>query len=621
MDDLTLLPRPRHLEPGLGAYDLQSAWRLVIDAPNAQDLLFTAQRVQMALRQHASVEWSLAASEAGPAREIGGVLWLDPALDIPPQGYELTIGSNTLTVKARDAAGLFYGACTLIQIVEQAGDRLPCLVIRDHPDYPVRGVMLDISRDKVPTMETLYGLVDLLASWKINHVQLYMEHTFTYRDHQEVWEHASPLTEEEVLSLDAYCRRRSVELVPNQNSFGHMHRWLRHAQYRPLAETESYPFRPWWGPYPFSLCPVDAGSLALMRGLYDELLPNFSSRFFNIGCDETFDLGMGRSAQACAERGAGRVYLDYLKALCAEVHARGRTPLFWGDIIVQHPDLAPELPHDAVALEWGYEADHPFAAHGELFAHAEIPFYVCPGTSSWNSIAGRTDNALANLLNAAESGLRHGASGYLITDWGDHGHWQFLPIAYLGFAYGAALAWCVEANRALDVPVALDRFAFRDRAGVMGRVAYELGNVYQALGVQIHNASGLARILQIPSQNDDAPAIIRDFEGRSAADYERAMAAITKAMRPLGKHRMMRADAELIESEFECAADLLHHACGLALYALEDDPKVARPLKRKLKRNMQDIIEEYRVLWLARNREGGLDDSAARLEAVLALYA
>ena len=100
--------------------------------------------------------------------------------------------------------------------------------------------MLDISRDKVPTMETLYALVDLLAGWKINQLQLYTEHTFAYRQHPEVWAEASPLTGQEILGLDAYCRKRFVELVPNQNSFGHMHRWLKHARYAPLAEVNSF---------------------------------------------------------------------------------------------------------------------------------------------------------------------------------------------------------------------------------------------------------------------------------------------------------------------------------------------------------------------------------------------
>ncbi|GAH23368.1 unnamed protein product, partial [marine sediment metagenome] len=105
---------------------------------------------------------------------------------------------------------------------------IPCLEIKDFPDFPHRGVMLDISRNKVPKMETLYALIDLLSKLKINQFQLYTEHTFAYQGHEQVWKDASPLTGEEVLALDDFCRKRFIELVPNQNSFGHLHRWLKH---------------------------------------------------------------------------------------------------------------------------------------------------------------------------------------------------------------------------------------------------------------------------------------------------------------------------------------------------------------------------------------------------------
>ena len=61
-----------------------------------------------------------------------------------------------------------------------------------------------------------------------------------------------------------------------------------------------------------------------------------------------------------------------------------------------------------------------------------MPFWVCPGTSSWNSLVGRWPNARANVLDAAESGLAAGARGFLLTDWGDNGHWQHLPVSFLG---------------------------------------------------------------------------------------------------------------------------------------------------------------------------------------------
>ena len=178
-------------------------------------------------------------------------------------------------------------------------------------------------------------------------------------NHPEVWAKASPFTGEEILELDAYCRERHIELVPNQNSFGHMHRWFEHARYAPLAEApDGFDFP--WGDRsdgPFSLCPIDPGSLTLVTGLFDELLPHFTSKTFNVGCDETFDLGQGRSRAECDRVGTGRVYVDYLRKVYQAVTDRDHIMQFWGDIIVQYPELIPELPRDAIALEWGYEAE------------------------------------------------------------------------------------------------------------------------------------------------------------------------------------------------------------------------------------------------------------------------
>ncbi len=153
---------------------------------------------------------------------------------------------------------------------------------------------------------------------------------------------------------------------------------------------------------------------------------------------------------------------------------------FWGDIILKHPELIGELPEGIIALNWGYDAGHPYDEEGEKFEAAGVPYYVCPGTGSWNSIAGRTDNTIANLREAAEQGERHGAVGYLMTDWGDAGHPHPLPVSYLGFAWGAALSWCRASNESLDLTRALDLHVFYDAAGVMGQLAYDLGKAASA---------------------------------------------------------------------------------------------------------------------------------------------
>jgi hexosaminidase len=616
-ENLMLLPMPRLVSMSGGVFTVPDRRFIVLDNAVPQALRFAARRLQEALREHADVAWEVVASNTVPQDQVGITLSVMSGDVRHPQGYELTITEAGVHAVAGTPAGAFYAAMTLCQILDQRSAELPTLRISDWPDFPNRGVMLDISRDKVPSLETLFDLMDLLASWKINQLQLYTEHTFAYRNHPEVWAEASPMTAEDILALDAFCRERFIELVPNQNSFGHMHRWLVHERYRPLAECPQGCVTGWgYTDVPFSLCPLDPGSLELVRGLFDELLPHFTSRQLNVGSDETVDLGRGRCKQEVEEHGAGRVYLDFLQKIYREVKARGYTMQFWGDIIMEYPELTPELPRDTIALEWGYQADHPFDQHGAIFAASGVPYYVCPGTSSWNSIAGRTDNALTNLDNAAANGLKHGAVGYLNTDWGDNGHWQPLSVSYLGFAYGAAVSWAHQANQGLDIGPAISTYAFRDPSGTMGRFAYDLGNTYQEPGVSVHNASILFRILQA------SPEEIAEKEGLSVDGLRKALEFIDGVMDTASEARLERSDADLIHREFAWVADMLRHACRRGIWALG---KAAGGEDAALRQDLADdarrLMEEFREIWHARNRPGGFKDSLARMERVCADYA
>jgi hexosaminidase len=509
---------------------------------------------------------------------------IDPSI----RGHCLSITPQSCRIVARDPANALYARQTLAQLRRQFPAALPCLEIEDWPDFAVRGVMLDISRDKVTTMRTLFDLVDMLSEWKINQLQLYIEHTFAYAGHEDVWQNASPMTADELRELDRYCRERFIELVPNQNSFGHMERWLKHPRYLALAEAPDGAETPWGFRWkgPFGLCPTDPKSLELLGDLYSQFLPNFTSRQFNVGCDETFDIGQGRSKAECERRGVHRVYLDFLHKVNQLVIRHDRQMMFWGDIIVKEPELIPELPTGVIALNWGYEADHPFDAEARRFAESGIPFYVCPGTSSWCSIGGRTDNMLANQISAAEAGLKNGAVGYLNTDWGDYGHLQYLPISYPGFAAGAAMSWCLEANRNLSLQSAF------------GQLAIDLGNVYKSVGKLIANRSALFSII-VPSSIHSDPMAGITREGLDAAQ-----SAIDAAMRnPQSKD-------DLVKSEFENAAAMLRFACRKGRWLL--DPTSEN--ESRLTDEVNEIIARHRTCWLARNRPGGLEDSVARLD-------
>jgi hypothetical protein len=345
-----------------------------------------------------------------------------------------------------------------------------------------------------------------------------------------------------------------------------------------------------------------------LRELYDELLPNFSSRFFNVGCDETWDLGRGQSREACARLGKGRVYLEFLKNIHREVARRGRRMMFWGDIILHYPELIPELPRDVIALNWGYEANHPFEKEAAQFARAGIPFYVCPGTSTWMSLLGRHDNAFANLRAAARAGRRHGALGYLITDWGDGGHPQPLAVSYAPFLLGAALSWCEATASERDLAPVLSRDVFVDATGRIARAALALGFAHRKFGYFEPNVTPFGAVIAAP------PPELRELFCRHGLKYyariparriRAALADVEKWRAVLRRGRPATASGKILQLEFDLACRMAAESCRYMLWqqALAAGHTTrARQLARLGLRALQAIERDFNAYWPLRNK-------------------
>jgi len=523
-------------------------------------------------------------ADADGASRVPLVLEHDPSL--PEQGYKLLASTEeaggVIRIAAATERGAWYGLLTLKQRIE--GPTSFSCDLTDDPALANRGVMLDVSRCKVPTLETLFELIDWLAGLKINQFQLYTEHSFAYAGHETVWRDSTPYTAEDIRRIDDFCHARFIELVPNQNSFGHFERWIKHPQYRHLAESPDGFTTPWG-------TRRDCGSvlrpapetLALLDDLYTQLLPQFRSRQFNIGCDETFELGQGHSKAQCDERGRTRVYLDFLKQIHARASRDGHTPMFWGDIIHSSPELIAELPRPITALEWGYEAEHPFAEHCRDFAEHQVPFYVCPGTSSWRSIVGRTTNMLANVRAAVRVGGQHGAAGCLMTDC----HTQTFPVSLPGFLLGASLAWNPSG---LDQPgqlaAALDTHAFQTSG--LGSWLLELGRVQDLIESRsFNNSSPFFHLLfqkqhkaWSPTPDEHAACLARTRE-------------LTEAFEPLAS----RCPDKRIVDELQLTLAQLR-------FALE-----------RYQDQLPALMEQHRRVWLVRNRPGGLEESLGYFRA------
>lgn len=470
MPELQLLPPPRRLRFTREAFPLAHAKRLVLPDCSGPTTDALAQRLVDEIATHTS--------EAPLLSPIAGAI-VCTIEGGPAQSYSLTIAAKQITIVAADEVGLFYALQTLLQIVRQCGAALPALRIDDAPDYPVRGFYHDISRGKVPTRATLFALVEKMAQYKLNQLQLYVEHTFAFRHHPDLWAGADPLTADDILALDEHCARHHIELVPSLSTFGHFYTGLVAPRKQHLNEYaldgSALPFSWWDRMGHYTLDCRNPASLALVREMILELRPLFRSSHFNLCCDETFDLGKGRNAAFAAQHGTGRLYVDFLKQLMAVVREAGAVPMFWGDIVGNHPDLVREVPKDAIALDWDYSADlHD--TKSALFRKAARPFYVCPGCCGWDRWSNDLDTATANILGFAQRGRRTGAAGFLNTDWGDRGHINALGNSHHGLLLGASASWNVRDTTSAAFDAAFNTLEIGDPSQTYARLLRELGS-------------------------------------------------------------------------------------------------------------------------------------------------
>ena len=234
------------------------------------------------------------------------------------EGYVIVpVGVRGLAVIAETSAGLFYGAQTVKQLIRGSGKDAVLLAptIRDWPAMAHRGISDDWSRGPLPNMEFLKREIRTLAAFKYNTFSPYFEHTFAYASTPVAAFPGGAFTPDEARELVAYAAQYHITVIPEQESFGHLHHVLKFEAYSPLGET----------PRGAVLAPDDPGTLPLIGSWFAELAKVFPGPYVHIGADETFELGLGRTRDEVAKQGLGAVYLNFLSQIHKELEPNQQT--------------------------------------------------------------------------------------------------------------------------------------------------------------------------------------------------------------------------------------------------------------------------------------------------------
>ena len=436
---LRLVPFPKQIERAQGSFSLKSQLVLEVNRDQAE-----------MLRGQLADELKLAGFKAPTLlvlKQPANTLRLSskprgkiapPAFraDATAEDYVLQIQPDAITVAAPGPEGLAHGGQTLRQLIRanRTGDALPCVTIRDWPSIRWRAFQDDLTRGPSSTLENLKLQAALGTFLKQNILTYYMEYQFAFAKHPAIGPKDGSLTPEELKALVKFSVPLHLNILGNQQSFGHFTAILAHPEYAALRET------------PHLLCPTNEVTYRLLNDLYSEVAPLLPFPFFNVCCDETEGLGTGPSKPLADQIGVGALYLQHIRRVHDLVHKKyGKRMMMWGDIILQHPDKLNNVPKDIVMLTWGYDPRPNFEGQITPFAKSGHDFFVCPGVNNWSRVLPNFGAATTNIRNFVRDGAKHGAIGVLNTAWDDDGE-NFNAPNWHGIAWGAECAWNASAT-------------------------------------------------------------------------------------------------------------------------------------------------------------------------------
>lgn len=405
-----------------------------------------------------------------------------------PEAYALDVRPDGMVCAARTAAGLIHGAQTLRQLVRanRRGAALPGVRIRDWPSLRWRCFQDDMTRGPSSTLETLKYEASLGSYLKLNLMTFYMEYQFAFRKHPQIGPTNGSLTPADLSALVGYLKPLHLDLLGNQQSFGHFGAILRHPEFAAMRETGDV------------LTPVREETYQLLDDLYAEVCPLLPFPWFNVCCDETYGLGTGPSKALAQQIGVGGVYVRHIRRVHDLLRDRyQKRMMMWGDIILQHPDQLAQVPKDTIMLTWGYDARPSFEDQILPFARSGYEFLVCPGVNNWSRILPDFDVALTNIRNFVRDGVQHGALGMLNTDWEDDGE-AINAVKWHADAWAAECAW----NGAATPPEVFNR---RIGGVLFGEAGHHFGDAITALA-PTHRLPGMNGLMNARFwENDFAP--------------------------------------------------------------------------------------------------------------------
>ena len=349
------------------------------------------------------------------------------------QAYRLTVNSNFIRLEATTNTGLFYATQSLKQLYRysflsnKGSIIVPCMTVTDWPNYKVRAWQDDISRGPIVSVDYLKRLIPQLAECKLNAFSLYTEHTFKTKCHPDIAP-TDAFTAEEIKELEDFCKPYHIQIIGNQQCFGHFEEILCNPFYSHLADTK------------WNLNPAKEETYQFLEDHLREVARAYKSPYFNINCDETESLGQGYAKAYVDSVGQTTAYYQHINRVNRMLRPYRKRVMMWGDIADKHPEILNNLDNDIFLIAWSYDGRDDFNEFLQPYIKSGRNYFVAPGVSLSERVWPKHYEFKKNITNLCRDGYKNGAMGVINTCWDDFGE-SLTNCALYGLAWGAETSW------------------------------------------------------------------------------------------------------------------------------------------------------------------------------------
>jgi hypothetical protein len=534
--------------------------------------------------------------------------------ELKNEGYLLDVSPDGVIIIGETATGRFYGVMTLLQILDCQKKTLviPGVSIRDWPQQKMRGITDDLSRGQVSTMENFKKIIRFLSRHKLNAYSPYIEDIFVFKKYPTIGKGRGEITAAEIKELDAYAKRYHVELIPTFETLGHWENILILPEYVKYAEF----------PGAHTVNVSDEAVYTMLDDMIGQLSDAFSSPYFNMAADESWDVGLGANKDRVAASDFATVHAEHYKRLFDIIKKHKKKPMMYGDIILNNPTILEKIPKDVIIIDWHYGAQDMFSSPA-TFKSAGFPFVVSPAVWNFTGPFPNYVNTMINIQNLNRDGFQNGSLGLLTSNWNDYGGEALREFNYYGYAWTAECAW-----RPLDANVEqFDNIFFRqffgnEEAGLFGKTAYALlsnplnqinwNELWRHPMLPLRQ-SGIPLMWRLQSLESTMP-IVRQSVAR-LQDAPPAHASHGRAMDFVA--RLGRWFARKNDVSQNVRATLRDTTTGVAKDSLRKHLTFAL---RGVLTELRQLKEDFRSIWLETNRSANLDLLMARYDRQISYW-